>query len=249
MPIVTSHLREPLKLWEKVEVEVGEGDDAGRYIARIEDFVKEGIVISTPEFIGGNKLLRDNVDVAVIITREDAVYQFHSHLKRIQTHLKSIYQLENPTEIRRIQRRQFVRIEKRAEVLYARLTSAKTKTPRRIRIKWNRSEIVDISAGGALMKAHEKLQADDILVLHIPFLKDLGLPEHIVSLCRRTFHERHKHFVGLEFITSDRLTRYLDSNELDTLPKSVVDFDFAAQNKLAAYVFNQQIELRKKGLL
>jgi c-di-GMP-binding flagellar brake protein YcgR len=247
--LVSSQLHEPLKLWEKIEINVGEGNDTGRYLARIEDFVKEGIVISTPEFIGGNTLLRDNVDVAVIITREDAVYLFHSHLKRIQTHLKAIYQLEPPADIHRIQRRQFVRIEKRAEVLYARLTSAKTPAPRSIRIKWNRSGIVDISAGGVLMKTQEKLQVDDILVLQIPFLNGLGFPEHIVGLCRRTFHERHQLFAGVEFITSDQLTRYLDSNELEALPKSVKVFDLTVQNKLAAYVFNQQIELRKKGLL
>ena len=249
MPLVSSQLREPLKLWEKIEIDVGEGNDTGRYVARIEDFVKEGIVIGTPELIGGNTLLRDNADVAVIVTREDAVYLFHSHLKRIQTHLKTIYQIEPPADIHRIQRRQFVRIEKRAEVLYARLTSAKTPAPRSFRIKWNRSGITDISAGGVLMKAPEKLQVDDILVLQIPFLNGLGFPEHIVGVCRRTFQEAHKVFVGVEFITSDRLTRYLDSNELESLPKSVKTFDLTVQNKLAAYVFNQQIELRKKGLL
>jgi c-di-GMP-binding flagellar brake protein YcgR len=245
---ISSQLREPLKLWEKIEISVGEGSRAGRYVARIEDFVKDGIVISTPEFIDGNTLLRDNSEVTVIITRDDAVYLFHSRLKRFKTQDKTIFQLNLPVSIRRVQRRQFVRIEQHMEALYINLTSRVSASESK-RLKWLRAEVVNISGGGLLMRAFEGVQLNDVLLLNIPFLGTLELPEEIIGVCRRTFRKNHKFFVGVEFITNDRLMQHVDQRLLVTLPKSVREFNAAAQNKLAAYVFNQQIELRKKGLL
>ena len=47
----------PLNIWDRVELLVGEGDEQGIYVSRIEDVNSEGIVIVKPDFVTGNRLL------------------------------------------------------------------------------------------------------------------------------------------------------------------------------------------------
>ena len=75
------HLAQPLKLWERIELIVGEGDSSGHYWSRVEDFINDGILISEPEFLGGNTLLREKCEVMVVITRTDAAYRFYSRIR------------------------------------------------------------------------------------------------------------------------------------------------------------------------
>lgn len=72
----------PLRVWEKIELLVGDGDSAGHYLARIEDFINGGIVITEPEFLSGNSLMRENADIMVVVCREDAMYQFASTIRK-----------------------------------------------------------------------------------------------------------------------------------------------------------------------
>ncbi len=249
MQFLLPQLHEPLILWERIEIDVNEGAESGQYVARIEDFVAGGIVISTPEFVRGSTLLRENSEVTVVITREDAVYLFNSSIRQIRRHQKRSYQLTLPKNIQRIQRRQFVRIGLNARALYVNLTADQTATNDSGQFKWWGAKVIDISGGGMLMKVHEGLHQQDLLLLKVPFLAEIGLPETTAGICRRVFSKRNEVLAGIEFITSGRLAHYFNQGELMNLPQSIKDFDRAAQNRLAAYVFNQQIELRKKGLL
>lgn len=249
MQVSLLQLNQPLKLWEKLEIVVGEDSNAGWYLARIEDFLEEGIVISSPEFIEGGTLLRKNSHVAVFLTREDAVYRFYSRVKQVKTHLETIYLLTPPRGVKRIQRRHFVRIELYARVSYAKLTGDEKPKLSCDQITWRKSTTVDISGGGMLIKADENLAPRDLLLVKVDFFPEIGLPDTIAAICRRTFRQGNDSFVGIEFLLSQRLGHYFKKGELKNLPQSVRDFAPTAQNKLVVYIFHQQIELRKKGLL
>ena len=54
---------QPLTVWEKVEILVGDEDKTGHYMSRIEDIINDGIIISTPEFIDGITRLREGCEV------------------------------------------------------------------------------------------------------------------------------------------------------------------------------------------
>jgi len=54
-----------LKIWDKIHIYVGEGRERGEYLARIEDFINGGIIISQPEFVKGKTLLRDGIEITV----------------------------------------------------------------------------------------------------------------------------------------------------------------------------------------
>lgn len=249
MQVSLLQLSQPLKLWEKLEIVVNEGDETGRYLARIEDFSEEGIVISRPEFVRGGALLRQNRDVIVEVTREDAAYQFYSCIRRVTTHAKTIYLLTFPVDARRLQRRRFVRIDIYKRVSYANLTRHKREHNVGDWVTWQESSIVNISGGGMLIKADENLAPRDLLLVKIDFFPEIGLPDTIAAICRRTFRQENGFLVGIEFLLSQRLGHYFKKGEFKNLPQSVRDFDPTAQNKLVVYIFHQQIELRKKGLL
>jgi c-di-GMP-binding flagellar brake protein YcgR len=186
----------------------------------------------------------------VEVTRQDAAYQFHSRIRRVTTHAKPIYLLTLPAaEAKRLQRRQFVRVELYAKASYANLTREKHEPSGGDAITWRKSTTVDISGGGMLIKADENLAPQDLLLVKIDFFPEIGLPDTIAAICRRTLHQEKDFLAGIEFLRSERLERHFNKQKIKGLPRSVRDFNSAAQNKLAVYIFHQQIELRKKGLL
>ena len=102
---------EPLKVWDKLEIVVGDDDKKSVYFSRIEDFDHEGLVVTAPEFQYGDTLLRDNCDVVVMVTKGDAIYLMSSEISRYQKSSKNLYFLAKPSHIKRVQRRDFVRID------------------------------------------------------------------------------------------------------------------------------------------
>jgi c-di-GMP-binding flagellar brake protein YcgR len=249
MQSTLSTASQPLKVWEKMEIRVGDGPDAGRYFARIQDFINGGIVITDPEFVGGSTLLREDVQVTVAITREDAVYQFHSHVRRLTNHVKRQFILTPPRRMERVQRRLFVRVEMSRDISWAKIPQNIVWSSFESQLTWHQSRTVDVSGGGVQMKLDEHLENGDLCVLRVPFFRELGLPEMLASVVRRSFQRHGERFAGLEFIGTESIPRYFKSQDVSRLPESFLKFNRNAQNKLVTHLFNAQIELRRKGLL
>lgn len=242
-------LTQPLILWEKLELVVGEGTQAGHYTTRIEDFSGRAIVVSPPEFIGGHTLLSNGAEVMILITRDDAIYQCYSRITRHPTSEKKLFLLAPPRGVKRVQRRQFVRVEAFERIEYARVINLPEWEKREDLPKWCQSITSDISGGGVLMSADEDTKPGDLFLLKIGVFPEQDLPEMIAAVCRRVFTQDDQLMAGMEFLTADRLTRHFGINDLKRLPRSIQDFDRGAQNRLVNYVFQRQIELRQKGLL
>lgn len=245
MQLTLPQISEPLKLWEKLEIIVSDGDTKGQYLARIEDFFEDGIVISAPEFQEGNTLLRDNCEVIVLVIKEDAVYQFYATLSRLGISDNDMCVLSLPREIRRVQRRQFVRIELVSSIAYADVGSKNFPDD----VTWHDSVSLNVSGGGMLIRSHTDVDAPNILLLKADILGELGISQPIAAICRRSYLVDGHHHSGIEFIRNDSLSHHFYREELAKLPRSVEAFDHKAQNTLVTYVFQKQIELRKKGLL
>lgn len=245
MQLTLPQIPEPLRLWEKIEIVVGEGDTKGVYLTRIEDFTDDAIIVCNPEFQQGRTLLRNNCEVVVLVIKEDAVYQFYSQIMKVEKDGQQAHALSLPTEIRRIQRRQFVRIEMFSNIRYANLGSRDFGR----KLVWHQSACENISGGGMLICSDDNVEPPDILLIKTDLFAKLHLPQPIAAICRRTLHKENRQYAGIEFIRADSLTHYLYGSELSNLPPSVVEFDHAAQNRLVTFVFQQQIDLRKKGLI
>lgn len=240
---------QPLKIWDQLEIIVGDGEQAGKYRARIEDFINGGIVITSPEYVEGNTLLRQDIDVTVNVCREDAVYQFNSQIKQRTSPQTKYLILTPPRNVRRVQRRLFVRIEVIERVDYAIINPTLEWQDYEDRATWHVSKTVDVSGGGLLLKVEDEVSIKDLMFLKVGFFASLSLPEVVVGLCRRTFVRNEDHLAGVEIVVASRLERFFKREEMRRLPRSVHEFDGKAQDRLVNYVFNKQIEMRNKGVL
>ncbi|MDD3731727.1 MAG: flagellar brake domain-containing protein [candidate division Zixibacteria bacterium] len=240
---------QPLRIWEKIEIIVGEGSEIGKYVSRVEDFINNGIVITQPVFVEGHTLLREGTEVNVRITRDDATYQFVSIIKQISSHNKRFLILTPPKNIQRVQRRMFVRVDLSDNVAYANLAPVNANPDLADKLNWQKSNSLDISGGGILLHIKDDVKIKDLLMMEINFFKECGLPRIILGSCKRICKRNNISCAGLEFVRSDQLDRYLSRNLQQVLPSSIRDFDYKAQDKLVNMIFHKQIELRQKGLL
>jgi c-di-GMP-binding flagellar brake protein YcgR len=238
----------PLKLWEKVDVVIGENIDSGKYTARIEDILPNSILISEPEFVSGAVRLREGVVVTIFITRDDASYKFDSVIHQVQRDHLPVFSLMIPKEIHRVQRRQYVRIECNERVSILRIDD--TLSEKEITARpWRDTVAIDLSGGGSCLRTHELWNSGERIALRIPFLKTIGVSSLLIAICCRSYEKEGRFYVGVEFIRRNDLSRHFSESELKLLPVGYDGFDHHNQNRLVNFIFQQQIELRKKGLL
>ena len=248
MKAVTLKEGTPLKVWETLEILVGDEQNPGRYRARIEDFINGGIVITAPVFIDGKSLLRNGSNVLVNITRDDAAYQFSSRIR--QSHRSGGSSILTPPQnIRRVQRRLFCRVESSEKLEYAFIQPTMEWDDYDEKLTWHESISHDISGGGMLISVREKPSVEQLLLVRVFSFPHQDLPGMLVAICRRAFQKERRWLAGIEFLTAQRLPKHFTQAEIKRLPAETKKFDNSAQDHLVQLVFNRQIELRNKGLL
>ncbi len=249
MESVKSKFNTDLKVWEKIHLVVGEGRQAGVYVARVEDILNGGIVVTDPEFLSGHTLLRDGVAVDVQITRDDAAYQFRSRVRlRHSDDVRRVI-LSPPRGYQRIQRRMFARVELPVKVGYAPITPGFKWADWEQQLTWYQTDASDISAGGVLIRLPEPIEVDSLVVLQVGVFPEADLPRMVIAGCRRTFKNEEQPYAGLEFVLTADLGRYFARDQLKSMPGAVKGFDRRAQDRLVTFLFRKQIELRQKGLI
>lgn len=246
---VSPPLTKPLRVWERIELQVGEGEQAGQYRARVLDFINGGIVITDPEFITGSSLLRENAGITVIIRRDDAMYQFASSIKKTMGTTGRQFILTPPRRCERVQRRMFVRVDVQKKLKYARIVPLGDWPSYDDHLSWHQTLTQDMSAGGLSFKVYDEIPSGSLLLLIVEYESELPIPEAIVSVVRRCFFKGGSWHCGAQFVLASALTDYLEQREIEALPPAVTHFNRNAQNRLASSVFAMQVEMRKKGLL
>lgn len=236
----------PFDIWEKLEIIVEENGDTGIYIARIDDFDASGIVITKPEWVKGGKFLVSNAKVFVRFVKSDAMYQFPARTRRLKGKAADRLLLCGIGSIRRLQRREFVRIDYTTKLSYTVLENLNDKNQE---FEWLQSRTRNISAGGLLMTVAEHIKDTDTLLLKMKDYSTMGVPQYIVASCRRIIFEQETLLAGVEFVIAEILHKHFKSEELKKLPIQVKDFNIHNQNKLVRFVFEEQIVERRKGLL
>lgn len=238
-----------LKVWERVVIIVGDSREAGKYVARIENLMNGGIVITTPEFVSGGTRLRDNIDITVVVTRDDAAYEFTSRIRQRKEGGQGYAILTPPRSIRRVQRRQFVRIEMLSDVSYIVWEPGIDWADPKTDDKWQHTRTIDFSAGGLLIRCCDSLQVDDLLVARPQYFQEIEIPTTVLAICRRIAKDDHGRMAGIEFLNSVELRRRFPGDLLKKLPQTILEFNDQVQDRLSRHLFDKQIELRNKGLL
>lgn len=242
-------MKKPLKIWDKIELVIGEGKDVAVYLTRVEDFVAGGIVVSDPERTRGKPQVMENIVVLVLVQGDDAVYQFRSKMKRFASENSRRYILSPPTSVRRVQRRQFVRIDYTGRVRYLDLQIDDIEAFDFEQIEWQQSMSTNMSGGGVCMEIEEGIDLGDALLLQVACFPELELPETVVGVVRRLEYNQGATRAGIEFILRSDLTKHLSMALIRKLPRSIQEFDDRAQNELINFIFREQIDMRNKGLL
>jgi c-di-GMP-binding flagellar brake protein YcgR len=238
----------PVNLWDRIEVQVGSDGKPGRYLSRVEDFVRDGIVIAQPNFISGGKLLTADAPVFVQFAKVDALYRFPAKIKIIANNPTGQMLLYALGAVERVQRRQFVRVDMRLDLKFAFLKHF----PSSIKweeLRWYPSYTANISGGGILMRADDNIRKDDLLMIRIAKYETLGIPRLLSAICCRIIRHDENKYAGMEFILDRDLKKYLSAEEINLLPSQIRGFNFNVQNRLVKYIFEQQVKDRQKGLI
>ena len=246
MSTTTGKNRIPLDPWEKIQIVSMDEKDKGVYLSRVEDFNREGIIISRPTFVGGKKLLAANSQVYVQYRRPDAMYQFSAYMKPSGQYGDLTMQLYKLGHVERVQRRQYVRINYRGKLKYALLKVIPDSTDQ---LSWRVSETLNLSAGGLLIAVDDDVEEDDLMLVRLDHASQVGLPGLVAVVCRRLIKHEERKFAGTEFITKESLNDFFSADDLKKLPAQIGQFNDHMQNKLVRFVFDEQIRERQKGLL
>lgn len=234
-------------LWEKIELVSEEDPHGAIYQSRVEDITSDGIIISIPVYGGGDgQLLTSHSLVNVRFKRPDAMYQFSARMKGIKNNFGKRILLYDLGRLVRVQRREFVRLNYRMSLEYAKLTGDNWAEDA---LEWKSSETIDISAGGFLMRVDDTVQPHDRLLLNVDRAHRMGLPRLVVALCCRVVRVDHNHMAGVAFIRSGDFAKYFSHEQIELIPEPARQFDTAAQNKMIKFVFDEQVQKRQMGKL
>ncbi len=247
--ITTPQPFENLTLWERLQLYAGEASDQSEFSARVEEMLNGGIVISQPTLVRGGNLLRENIPVRVQVTRQDAVYQFNSTVKKFGNGSDGRVILTPPRSMERIQRRLFVRLTVNAPARIALLDPRSKSRLLFDQLKFTNCTIRDISGGGMYAQLPEQLQTDYPILVQSSLFNEWELPEYLFG--RTTEPRLHTQFTGqgIEFQTTAKAIRLFGAEFVSLLPEACFGYDQRVQDRMVTRVFQEQLKLRQKGLL
>lgn len=247
--ITTPQPFENLTLWERLQLFTGEASDQSEFSARVEEMLNGGIVISQPTLVSGGTLLRENIAVRVQVTRQDAVYQFNSTVKKFGNATDGRVILTPPRSMERIQRRLFVRLTVNAAAQIAPLDPGSKSRLLFDKLKFASCTIRDISGGGLFAQMPEYVQANHPVLVRSSLFNDWELPEFLFG--RTTEPRLHTQFTGqgIEFQTTAKAIRLFGGEFVSLLPEACFGYDQRVQDRMVTRVFQEQLKLRQKGML
>lgn len=209
------------KLYEglPIDIIVPDGEYKGKYRSKIEELGVRIITVGVPVIKGGFIPLRQGTNLDIAFYDDLSFYSFASMIiDRIATPAPAII-LEYPDNIRRIQRRQYVRVPVVIPLEYRIVGKEALSKPQK-------GHVMDLSGGGILFKTKENIEERSIVVIKVNLGgNETELPASIIRSVKKD--EQNHYSVSAEFQEINESTR----------------------DKIIRYVFEVQREMRKKGLI
>lgn len=206
-----------------VEVKVNTGEFIGVYPSRVEDMEKGKITLAAPIKSGYVVPLTANTELEVSYFHQNAIYSFATYILDRQNSPLPMLVVKQPTYVKRIQRRSFVRFEAKLPLRVCLLTEALKNSCAGIYVK-----TIDISGGGLSFESNEKFEPKNELSLEINLSE-----QDTVNAAGTVVRVKTKDNTKKELIYSVAFS-IIEESERD---------------KIIKYIFNKQRELRAKGLL
>lgn len=221
-----------LQINQRIELEVNSGEYAGTYLSRVEEIGENDVKIAIPVEKGSIIPLRLKTPVTITLLAKDAVYSGNSFIIGRLLEPIPVLVLLKPKEYRRIQRRDYVRID--------------VKLPVKVEISLgnNQEETAVINthtsniSGGGMM-----------LVIQKSELNGVDIP--LDSTIELTFEIPEENYTVQAIAQVVRSTKEVSAKNEEEL---IVGARFTlieekAREEIISYVFKRQRELRKLGLI
>ena len=190
------------KINKKLEILV----DEKYFNSNVQDVTDDYIAISIPTNAGEYLPLSKGAMLDVIYYEEDNIYKFASTIIGRKFENIPILLLAKPKEIKKIQRRKYVRVPLIKTAKYINLKNdSKSNLSTINESKYLKAVLVDLSGGGMRVKVSEQIKANDFLLVSLTVNKEDVL---IVGQTKRIVKDDDGRFIcGLSFESLDNETR------------------------------------------
>ncbi|ACB84999.1 flagellar brake protein [Natranaerobius thermophilus] len=215
-----------LKIGLSIKIRVDNKD----YSSRIEDMDSDYLYISTPMEKGQLVHFSQGSKISVYIIVKGAVYNFEEKIKEQIKSPVPLLKISKPDKLKKIQRRQFFRLEKKLPVKYKILDDdceselSDTKD----------AYALDISGGGLKLATQEIIPVNSFLELNFELNIDEGKNSNIHDI--RCVGK----IVRTQKVDTDRVSIYHYGVKFISLPSEI-------QDTIVRFIFNEQRKLRLKG--
>ncbi|MBX4265201.1 flagellar brake protein [Clostridium estertheticum] len=197
------------KLNKKLEILV----DEKYFNSNVQDVTEEYIAISIPTNSGEYLPLSSGSIIDVIYYEEENIYKFSSTIIGRKFENIPILLLAKPEEIKKIQRRKYVRVPLIKTAKYINLKNEpKVNLSTIDSSKYLKAVIIDLSGGGMRVKVSEEIKNNDFLLVALTVNEEEVL---IVGQTKRIMKDNDGRFIsGLSFefldkATQEQLIRYI----------------------------------------
>ncbi|MCJ7691206.1 MAG: flagellar brake domain-containing protein [Clostridiaceae bacterium] len=187
---------------KKLEILVGE-----KYFkSNIQDVTDEYIAISIPINSGEQLPLSKGTVIDVIYYEEENLYKFQSAVIGRKFENIPILLISNPEEIKKIQRRKYVRVSTIGKVKYKNLKNEPMTSPSTIQdSEYLQAILLDLSGGGMKVKISEEVKLSNFLLVCLTINNEDII---IVGQAKRIVKDDEGRFnCGLSFEFLDNATR------------------------------------------
>jgi c-di-GMP-binding flagellar brake protein YcgR len=238
---------ERINLWERVVLILEKRGKKSEFLSRIEDIKKDSYVLEMPIRQSGSLLLEKGDNVEVTYNRKDAAYSFKASIMDLFEGESKSVKIVRLSEVERKQRRRYVRLDISGKMKFRIIeSSGDSSMGAGLEVDGN---LLNISAGGVLFESPMKIQKDSIVILTFS-LKGCHMLENILAVIKRCEKTGNNNFLmGAELVTKNNYAEYGLKKLEDFLPQGTGTFGDNLQKLVVQFIYQQQIELRKKGLL
>ena len=190
------------KLNKKLEILV----DEKYFNSNVQDVTEDYIAISIPTNSGEYLPLSNGSIIDVIYYEEENIYKFSSTIIGRKFENIPILLLAKPEEIKKIQRRRYVRVPLIKTAKYINLKNEPKVNLSTINdSKYLKAVLVDLSGGGMRVKVSEEVKDNDFLLVALTVNEEEVL---IVGQTKRRIKDNDGRFIcGLSFESLDNATR------------------------------------------
>lgn len=195
--------------------------------SNIQDIDKDYIFISIPVFNGNYANFDENEEIEVLYYDENNVYNFKSKVAGKKNDNISMLVIEKPEKIKKIQRRNFFRIDLSVPVEYKKIPLNLTNGELNRIIDgdkvFSKAVMVDLSGGGIRLRTRDDICENDLFLVKIPINREIVC---VSCICKRVIKES---------LTKSNVCGF-----------SFYNVEDGKRDKIISYIFQLMRELRKK---